>query len=355
MNKIIKNILILAVSTLVISGCEQKEQVIKKIIKPVKTLEVKITKNILNYKSPGTVRAAKRAILSFDVPGRIIFLNAKEGSEIKKGDILSKLDKSDYENNYLSAKANLKEAKLTLTRYKNLFRQKAIARANLDKAQKSYDMAKANAGVSKKALQDTNLKAYFSGTISVRHVENFKNVQAKEAIVSIEDKSNLEIIINVPEKLIATSSKENILSMHATFESISNKKFPLIIKEISTKADSATRTYTVVLSMKAPKNYNIFSGMTADVEVSLSTNNKKNKILVPSTSIFSDSTNNSFVWIYSNKTKSVSKREVTIGSMSGSEIEITLGLEEKEIIVTAGVNYLVEGMIVRPLTGKIGE
>lgn len=340
---------------LLLSGCEKKEEAQKKVIKPVKILQVKGTKNLLIAKTPGTVRAAKRAELSFDIPGRIVVLNAKEGAEIKKGDVIAELDKSDYQNNYLSAQANLKESKLTLGRYQKLFDQKAIARANLDKAQKDFDIAKANMQVVKKALNDTKLRAFFSGTISARYVENFKNIQAKEPIVSIEDKSILEIVINIPEKIISKYNEKDILSIKASFDIIKGKKFPLVVKEISTKADKATRTYAIVLAMRAPKKYNILSGMTADVEVTLDKKTNLNKILIPSTAILGDKNDKSFVWIYSDKTKNVSKKEVIIGNMSGNEVEIKSGLNIQETIVVAGVNYLVEGMMVRPLSDKMGE
>ena len=345
------------VIVLVFSGCEEKESIRKNVIKPVKIVKVESIQSILNIKAPGTVRASKRAELSFDIPGKIIVINAKEGARVKKGDVIAQLDKSDYENNYLSAKANLKEAKLTLGRYQKLFDQKAIAKANLDAAQKGFDIATANMKVTKKALDDTKLRAYFSGTISARYVENFKNIQAKEPIVSIEDKSILEVVVNVPENIIATSDEENIISMHASFDTIPNKKFPLKIKEISTKADPATRTYKVVLVMQAPKAYNILSGMTADVETKISTvkGDVIDKILVPTTAVVGDKDNNSFVWIYSYETSKVTRREVVIGQMSGRNIEIKSGLKSGETIVSAGVNYVVNGMKVRPLTGKIGE
>lgn len=354
MNKLFVAVLIVL---LALVGCKQEETVRKEVIKPVKTIQVESTNGMLHFRYPGIVRASKRAELSFDVPGRIIMLNAKEGASIKKGDILAKLDNSDYENNYQSAKANLKEAELSYGRYQNLFKQKAIAKANLDKVEKTYDIAEANMRVAEKALNDTKLKAYFSGTIVVRHVENYQNIKAKQSIVSIEDKSALEIVVHVPEKALATANRENIVSMYASFDAISDEKFALNIKEISTKADPATRTYAVVLTMPDTPKYNILSGMTANVEVEANSGEKMSTpmTLVPITAIFGDKENNSYVWLYLAETGTVVKRQVYIGEMTGSDINIISGLKSGETIVTAGVNYLVDGMKVRLLTGKIGE
>ena len=338
-------------------GCKQEETAKNEVIKPVKTMQVESTTQLLNLKLPGTVRASKRAELSFNVPGRIVILNAKEGARINEGDIIAELDDRDYKNNYQSAKANLKEARLTFKRYRNLIKEKAVSKASLDKVEKAYDIADANMKVAEKALNDTKLKAYFSGTIAARYIENFQNIQAKQAIVSIEDKSALEIVVHVPEKGLVKKSREDVLSIYASFDAIPNKKFALDVKEISTKADPATRTYAVVFTMPAHKKYNILSGMTADVDIQVSTGEKTatEMILVPVTAVMGDKENNSYVWMYSAETGTVSRRKVVIGKMTGMNIHIVSGLRYGETIVTAGVNYLVDGMKVRPLTGKIGE
>lgn len=350
-------ILLASCLLLAFTGCEEKIIENIKVLKPVKTLLIQSIDNIQNIKTPGTLRAAKRADLSFDVSGKVITLHATEGMKVKKGDIIATLDKSTFMNNYLSAKADLKEAELTLGRYKTLYQQKAIAKANLDRAQKDFDISKAAMKVTQKLLNDTKLRAYFSGTISKRHIENFQNVQAKELIVSIEDKSMLEVVVHAPENAMATINDKEILSMTASFEAIPDKKFPLTIKEIPTKIDPATRTYAVILLMKAPKNYNILSGMTADVEIKIKSKKEKKekKITIPLTAIFGNVTNETFVWLYTEETQLVSKKQVVLGEMDGDKIEIISGLHNNQIIITAGVNYLVEGMKVRPVHGKMGD
>ena len=97
-------------------GCTQEEIVKTEVVKPVKTMQVESASSLLDLKFPGTVRASKRAELSFDVPGRIVILNAIEGAKINKGDVIAELDDRDYKNNYQSARANLKEAKLSFER-----------------------------------------------------------------------------------------------------------------------------------------------------------------------------------------------------------------------------------------------
>ncbi len=350
-----KKILLAVWVSVIMSGCGEDTKELEKIIRPVKILHVESKADTLSLKTPGTVRASKRAELSFSVSGTIVFLDAKEGSEIRKGDLLAKLDKRNFENSYLSTKANLRQAQLAFKRYENLFRQNAIAKARLDSARMSFDTAKASMEIAKKALDDTELRAYFSGTVTKRHVENFKNIVAKEPIVSIEDGSMIEIVVHVSQRVMATFDKESIVSLEASFDGVENKKFPLTIKEVSSKADSMTRTFAITLAMKSPKEYNILTGMTASVEIVLYKDDMKDRILVPVGSVLGGLYDKTFVWIYSEKSKSVSKREVEIGGIIGNNIEIKSGLKIGETIINAGANYLAEDMVVRPLLGKIGQ
>ncbi len=350
-----KNLLLIAGALLILSGCTEDIKKQERVIRPVKTLHVKSELNTFRFETPGTIRASKRAQLSFNVSGTIVALNAKEGNEVKKGDLIARIDRKDFENNYLVAQANLKQAQLVFDRYQSLFKQNAIAKARLDRAIQDFDTAKASMKIAKKALSDTELRAYFSGTISKRHVENFRNIAAKEPIVSIEDRSMLEIVVHVPQRIMVVFDKESIMSLSASLDAIGDKKFPLTLKEVSIKADSSTRTFAITLSMEPPKEYNILTGMTASVEAVLYKNNKEDRILVPVSSVLGSLDNKTFVWIYSEKSRSVSKREVEIGEISGAKIEIKFGLEVGETIVSAGVNYLAEDMVVRPLDGKIGQ
>ena len=58
----------------------------------------------------------------------------------------------------------------------------------------------------------------------------------------------------------------------------------------------------------------------------------------------------SFVWVIEPETSTVSRREVEVGKLSRTGVQIRTGLEVGELIATAGVHYLAEGQAVRPKT-----
>lgn len=351
--------LILLVTLSALIGCESKEKEVLTVIKPVKIMSVHNSNELLTLSTPGSVRASKMADLSFDVSGRIVVLNAVEGSEVNKGDIIAELDSRDFENKYQSAKANLKEAAATFDRYKSLIKSKSIDKSRVDLAEKNYDVAKSNMALAKKSLEDTKLRAYFSGIISSRDVENFQNVQAKQIVVSIEDKTSLDIVTYISEITVARNTVQDIVSVQAVFPALPNKTFDLKFKEASQKINNATKTYAVVFSMIKPDGFNLRSGMTADVTISVKRKAAAGDVIrVPVTAVFGGGEGNSYVWIYNSdgeESGSVSRKKVDIGRVSGSDIHILSGLETGDVIVVAGVNYLVEGMRVRPLHTEFGD
>lgn len=307
------------------------------------------------------------------------------------------------ESEVAAAKASFQEAELQYERYNTLYKDNNVSKSEFDRFKARWEVARArlntalqNLEKGKKgartedveamraqirgleaeeretqySLDDTILKAPFSGVIAKKYVENFQDVPAKQPIVSLQDISRLEIIVNVPE-VFMVQIKEGEMDAAAEFSAAPGKQYPLTSKEFSTEADPNTQTYRAVLEMPAPEGMEILPGMTATVRGTLrcSGSVKDSEFLVPiciipgQTSIFQVPVNavfageeeKSHVWVVDQNTMRVRKREVEVGGIQGQEIRILKGLEAGDKIVTAGVNYLQEGQKIRDLKGKTGD
>jgi RND family efflux transporter MFP subunit len=201
----------------------------------------------------------------------------------------------------------------------------------------------------KNKLSYTYLKAPFSGVIAKRFVDNFQEVKPGEPIASIQDVSEIELLVDVPENVIAATRGKQEAKAVAEFPTLPGKQFPLSIKEVATEADSATQTYQVVLQMPQPEEINVFPGMTATVSVTIEgADTKEGKIFIPAISVMGDPEGKGYVMIVDPKAMTVKKTAVAIGRLSGSDdIEIEDGLRGGETIVVAGVMKLQDGMKVR--------
>ncbi len=72
--------------------------------------------------------------------------------------------------------------------------------------------------------------------------------------------------------------------------------------------------------------------------------------LIPAQAVAGDETGTSYVWVVDPEAMTVSRRDVQIGQLNGSEVLVQSGLEGSEQIAISGVSLLREGMAVRRLT-----
>jgi len=340
----------LLAAALLLGGCG-KEEVGEKpeIVRPVKIMTVQAGAASSSYALPGMVRAAKRTELSFKVSGPLVALPVEEGQHVKKGELVAQIQKRDFQTALDEAKARNLEAEKQFRRYKELYAKKQVSRADYDSYRAARDVARAKLEDVRNQLGDTTLTAPFDGVISKRFVENFQKVQAKEPIVNLQDITRIEILVNVPELLMAAVRTGDKPDIKASFESIPGKEYPLTVKEYSTQADPATQTYQIVLVMDQPKEAEILPGMTAMVKkVGQVEESTGRAIRIPAIAVM-DTFGEPFVWLLDKDQTTVHKVTVTIGSMEGADsIYIEGGLTGGETIIIAGITQLEEGMKVRP-------
>ncbi len=332
-----------------LSGCSKNEPEQKKeIVRPVKVMVIKNTAEILKKGFPATVRAARRAVLSFKVSGPLIRLPIEEGQFVKKGDIIAQIDPRDFRNAVKEAKAKYIEAEQQFQRYKELYAKRQVSKADFERYLAARDVARARLKDAENALCDTILRAPFDGVIAKRYVENYYKVKAKEPIAYLQDISRIELLVNVPELIMAAVRQDSATKVVAKFQSIPQKEFRLTLKEYSTEADPQTQTYQMVFLMEQPREANILPGMTATVTAYYKNRGKIN-IIVPALAVINGPEGKPYVWVFNKDDGKVHKRFVEVGSLKDSCcIKIKEGLEPGEIIVIAGVTKLQEGMKVRP-------
>ena len=108
--KIIHYLCLVPVSAFLLSACEEQTQDVKPVVRSVKTMVVGEASREFQRTFTASVRAADRAELAFQVPGKIIELPVKKGQQVSQGDLIGRLDPRDYKSNLKSAKAEFTKA-----------------------------------------------------------------------------------------------------------------------------------------------------------------------------------------------------------------------------------------------------
>ena len=320
------------------------------VVRPVKTIVVGGAGNGFRREFPGTVRASNRVDLAFQVQGPLTELNVIEGQEVERGFVIAQIDPRDFRSARNAAKARFDRAQGDFERDKTLYEQGHVAKARLDRTAAQRDIAQSELEQAAKRLNDATLRAPFDGVIARRYVENFQDVRQKEPIVSLQDVTNLEIVMNLPESIISQRSQsEPRANIWAKFDSAPDEELPLTIKEVAAEADPTTRTYEVTASFELPEGANILPGMTASVIGEVQDDGTSLTMSVPSSAIFGEPQGGTgvFVWIVDEATMQVDRRAVTVGPLSGGNIVVTSGLNLGDRVVTAGVHYLRSGQKVK--------
>ena len=102
-------------------------------------------------------------------------------------------------------------------------------------------------------LSDTTLTAPYDGVIAQRFVEEGQNVQAKQPVVRFQDVEEIEIVVDVPETVMAADIRTaDVIELVAEFSGAPGLRFPVEIREIAQVADPTTQTFKVRAAMQAP-------------------------------------------------------------------------------------------------------
>lgn len=319
-------------------------------VKPVRTMTVALGSTISKSFS-GVVDAIKTAELGFRVSGELKSVNIKEGDEVKKGKILASLDETDFKISLSAAQAEYDRAKSEFDRAQSLIKQGAISRADFDKLKAGKSNAKAQLESAKQNLKYTVLRAPFSGVIAKQYVSNFEKITSSEKFAAIQDLSAFEVKIDVPESIMITIKRdEEEREVFAIFDGNQSRRYPLTFKEVSTRADERTQTYSVKFVMKVPRDINLLPGMSAKV-FAVETNNDglNHDVYVPAHTVLEDSAGR-FVYVVDveeNLLGKVARRSVVVGALNENGIQVVQGLEEGDQVITAGMSKVSVGLLVK--------
>ncbi len=266
--------------------------------------------------------------IASESPGKVVAVNADLGDYVTKGKVLVQLDDELKVANLQTAKANYEKAKKDLQRYEQLFQEKSTTAAQLDQARFAYETAEAQYKIAKKQLEDTRIKAPFSGFIAARNVEIGSVISTGAMLFNLVDLSTVRVRIQVPEKdIFKIKHGDKVL---LSTDVLVGETFVGTIENIGNKADEA-KTYPVEIFVKNPKNL-LKVGMFVRVRIPLVI---KGKSLLISRQSLVGSIRNPQVYVVENNIAKL--RNIQIGSEVGNKLEVIDGLKEGDLVITNGI------------------
>ena len=355
-----------ALALLLLAACEeQAPPPAEEVTRPAKIFTVEAPGADYLRSFPGEVKASDEAKLAFRVPGELIEIPATRGLRVKQGDMLARLDPSDYKATLQQATAEYQLAKSQFERIQGLVKKKLISQADFDSRQAEFIVSQSTVEKAKNNLDHTQVYAPFDGVVARLEVENFERVSAGQIVLVLQTREMVDVIVDLPEFIVARVERSpeyrNQRPISVSFDSVSNKLYEAHYKEHETQADPATLTYKVTFSLPTPEDINILPGMTATIFTDLSEilNDQTDRYRLPIESVFAaeDAAIDSetrYVWIVDADTMRTRRAEVRVGPLTGDNIVVLDGVSDGDMVIAAGVNAVYENMPVRPLTREAG-
>lgn len=339
----------IAVSGL-LSACSGGEEQEAGLVRPAKLHVVQKSENRFDASFPAVIEAGTSSTLTFQVGGLLESLPVRAGQEVRRGQVIARLDQRRYRNAANSAEAQYQVAQTEYASAVRLLEEDAIARISVDQRRAQRDVARAQLDSARKDLTDTVLRAPFSGVVAEKHAVRFQNIQPQEDIITLQAIQTVEAVVSIPANLVARlgNDPEESGNEYVVLNSAPDLKIPGRFQSVTTQADTQSQTFTVKFAFTPPPGVTVLPGMTGTVFGSRDlVSDGTSDISIPLGAIQSEG-KKKFVWVVDKKTMKVKKRAVTLTESVGDEVGVANGLKAGETIVAAGAAYLHEGTTIRP-------
>lgn len=348
-------IVIVAVAAWAMSGGKKEEDINFKEEKvALKTLQNSVT-------ATGTIEAVTSVTVGTQVSGIVNKLYVDYNSQVKKGQVIAELDKTNLLSELNTAKANLASAQSSLSyqaanmeRYKTLYKKGLVSADEYENALLTYRQAKEQVASSKENVQraQTNLgyatiTSPIDGTVISKSVEEGQTVAASfntpELFTIAKDLTNMQVVANVDEADIGNVKEGDRVTF--TVDAYPDDTFEGTVKQVRLEATTTNSVVTYEVVISAPNaDLKLKPGLTANVTIYtqersgvLAVANKAlrftpTKETVGKNMKIVDCKGKNKVWTLNGNT--LTAHPVTIGQSDGINTEITKGLKQGDKIVT---------------------
>lgn len=288
-----------------------------------------------NLALSGTLEANEQVEIRSEIAGVVSAINFKEGAQVKKGQVLLRINDIELRAQLSMSGTAMKLASENERRAQLLLEKQAISQEEYDLSLAELKSSEAESQLISAQLDKATIRAPFSGTIGLRYISEGTYITPATPIATLVNTNQLKITFSVPEKYAANINLDNEISFTTSGSKVEHTAR---IYAVDPQIDIATRT----LKMRAiteNKEGKLYPGMFANVMLPLET--VEDAILVPSEALIP--IQNGKV-IFVSKDGKAKQIEVETGSRTDNSVRILSGVKAGDTILTSGVMSLKDGV-----------
>ncbi len=306
----------------------------------------------------GTIKALNTVTVRPQVDGKLLSVNFKEGDDIKKGDVLAKIDPVIYQaqlNQAIAKKAQdeaqLANSKIDLERYEKLAATAAINKQQADTQRALVAQYTALVQADQAAIDNaqamlgyTTITAPIDGRTGIRMVDEgnyVRSADANSSIVVITQLQPISVLFNLPQQDLSqvnTAFNKGPLNVEAQRSDNDAVIDRGTLRVVDNQVDQTTGT--VKLKAEFPNaNLQLWPGQFVNIRLLVDT--LKQVVVIP-TGAVQRGPNGTFVYVVKDD-DTVSVRPITVQKQDETQTVISKGLEAPERVVTTGFVRLTDG------------
>jgi len=343
------------------TACQKEEKAAAPNIRPVRAVTVEPSQAGETVSLTGEIQPRYQADLGFRVDGKILERPVDVGTQVKKGDLLARLDPQQYKQDLEVAKAEVAKADAEVTRSQaQEYRQRELlknghttqvaydqALKTLKTAQAQADAVRAKQVQASENLGYTDLKADADGVISAIGADPGQVVSAGQMVVRLAQPGEREAVFNLAEAAFKSPPKDPIVEVKLVSDP--EIKTQGTVRYLSPQADPTTRTFTVRVSLPdAPPQFRLGANVIGSVTV-----NEGSSIMIPGSALFQKD-GQPAVWLV-DKDGTVQLKPISVQRYQGDSVIVGGGLARGDVVVTAGVQKLLPGQKVSLMEASAGQ
>lgn len=341
--------------------CGSEPEIAEPPIRPVKYAEVRSASAVQYQRFAGTAKTGIEARLSFRVAGLIDSIGVKLGDRVDEGQFIAALDDREAVLAYEQARAALENARVqrasaqsSLIRVRELYQAHNVSLAEYEQAKNGfssatsgYESARRSQALQERLLRYNEIYAPVTGIVAAVNNEVNEVIQAGVPLVVLNAGTDIEMEVGVPEAHIARIQSGQ--PVRVRFSAVPGQEFAARVREVA-YALGTSSTYPVIVRLDNP-SASIRPGMAGDVGFHFGSDGPSNPLVVPVEAV-GEGAEGTFVFVIddiADRRGTVRKRPVRIGKLLADGFVVDDGLAERDLVATAGLRFLLDGMEVRLL------
>jgi membrane fusion protein, multidrug efflux system len=288
--------------------------------------------------STGSLIPDEEVELSFETSGKVVGIFFSEGTRVKKGDLLSKINDRPLQAQLLKLQAQRKLTEEREFRQKQLLDRDAISQESYDQVATELQSLEADILLVQARISETELRAPFDGIVGLRMISEGAFATTQTKIVRLVKISPLKIEFSIPERYAGEIAPGYPISF--AIDGIT-QTFTAKVYAVDPKVDINTRTI-VARALYPNLNEELKPGRFASVRALLS--QIDNTVSIPSEAVIPEMDGEKVYILRNGKAEQV---RVTTGLRTESNIQIKTGLNFGDTLLTTAILQLRQGMPVK--------